>query len=451
MIRPINTPVFSRHLIFIVLFIAACSKPEVKPVPPPVINPPQPPVNLTGYTDKLSYYPGEPVNLYLSTDNETTNCLLKIYNIHHDSVLHVKIPVRHQGVASNEPWKNGFGYALTSTITLPANMESGVYLIDNKIPLIVKSRQTPDVVVVFPTNTENAYCQSGGKSFYRPVGDKAPIISFLRPIPFPHENKNLNFLENGLQFLRDQKGLSIGYISDMDLDNYNVINSAKLIIIPGHSEYWTLKARRNFDQFIENGNHALILSGNTMWWQVRYSDDRTQLICYKDRPDPISNPLLKTINWVDPSLNYPVMSSIGADFEHGGHGDFGWKGYKIMTPQSPLLDGTGLKLDDILHVPTNEYDGISVVGYQNGYPIPDTSGFLKFEIIGFDQAKYAGQATVACFFALRRNRRSGVIVNMASTNWCSPSGMGGADKNKITRITQNAIRLLVSGGNVFSK
>ena len=28
------------------------------------------------------------------------------------------------------------------------------------------------------------------------------------------------------------------------------------------------------------GGHALILSGNTMWWQVRYNEDKTKLICY---------------------------------------------------------------------------------------------------------------------------------------------------------------------------
>ncbi|MBS1487254.1 MAG: hypothetical protein JST43_06655 [Bacteroidetes bacterium] len=434
--------------LFIFLLIVSCSKPEVKPTPPP-LDKPQLPVNLIGYANKISFYPGELINLYLSADNQTNNCLLKIYDIHHDSVFHINTPIKHQAIANAEPWKDGFGFTLTTSFTVPSSLASGFYLIDNKIPFIIKPQHTPDVVVVFPSNTESAYCQAGGKSLYRPIGSKAQVLSFLRPILFPHENKKLNFLEKGLQLLHAKKDVSIGYICDMDLDDYASIQGAKLLIIPGHSEYWTRAARKNFDRFVENGNNALILSGNTMWWQVRYSDDKKQLICYKGLSDPIADPLLKTINWVDPSLHYPVSASIGVDYVHGGHGQYGWYGYKIILPQSPLLQGTGLKQDDILHVSTDEYDGIEVSSYQNGVPIPKATGFYKYEMIGYDIAEYAGQPTVAACVALQKNKNSGVIVNMSSTDWCAENGMGGIDKEKISRITHNAIRLLTSGRQVF--
>ncbi|MBS1949661.1 MAG: hypothetical protein OJF59_002717 [Cytophagales bacterium] len=438
--------------IFVLLLLVSCKEHEVSPTKP--ISPSTPvqlPINLSGYTDKTSYYPGETVELYLSADNKADNCLIRIYNINHDSVSYFNTAIKPQPILNNDPWMNGFGYALTTTFTIPITFQSGVYLIENKFLLIVKSLHRPQIVIVFPLNTENAYCQSGGKSLYRPVGNKAQIISFLRPIPFPHENKNLNFLEKGLQFFHSQKDLNSGYITDIDLDDEHALDGAKLLIIPGHSEYWTLRARRNFDRYINKGNNALILSGNTMWWQVRYSSDQKQLICYKDISDPISDPLQKTINWVDPSLNYPTISSIGADYVHGGHGNIGWGGYKVITPMSPLLSGTGLRQDDILHIPTIEYDGIAILGYQNGYPIPDKKDFYKLEVIGFDETNYSGMANVAAFYALQKKINSGIIVNMGTTDWCSRHGVGGTDKDKVQRITRNAIGLLINSGNVFTK
>ena len=107
-------------------------------------------------------------------------------------------------------------------------------------------------------------------------------------------------------------------ICDQDMDDYSEIQNSKILVVIGHSEYWTKAARLNFDQFVNSGKDAVILSGNTMWWQVRYNADKTKMICYKDEiSDTISDPLLKTIAWPYPSLNYSVLTSIGADWPRG--------------------------------------------------------------------------------------------------------------------------------------
>jgi len=63
---------------------------------------------------------------------------------------------------------------------------------------------------------------------------------------------------------------------------------------------------------------------------------------FQTPPDPETDPLLHTTTWDTPSLQYPIYSSVGADFPHGGYGlktDNGWNGFKIATPTSPLLEG----------------------------------------------------------------------------------------------------------------
>jgi hypothetical protein len=243
---------------------------------------------------------------------------------------------------------------------------------------------------------------------------------------------------------------------DLETDQY--IKDSKVLILVGHNEYWTRNARQVFDKFVDNGGNALILSGNVMWWQVRYSADNTKLICYKDGfTDPVTNPLLETINWTDPSLKYPVALSIGADYEHGGYGtraDKGWDGYKIVTPNSPLLQGTGLTKGAIFHLPTVEFDGAFTKGVDtDGYPKLDLDyyKFYKMELIGFDKGvSRSGSETIGTFIAFQRTSSSGKIIHTGSTNWCSYEGMGGTDGHIIQLITKTAISKMINNDNIFS-
>jgi hypothetical protein len=422
-----------------------------------IINPgPTSGSGITGYTDKTSYVPGEQLNLFLDAAVSNTNYPLGIYDVNQNLVLSAIVSVAHQIPTSFRPWSDGFGFAMTGSIIIPSDFPSGLYLIEKKIAFIVKPVGPADIIVVYPSNTENAYSDSGGRSLYS-SSDRPYEVSIHRPIPFPNPSGTLNFSEEGLKWFKAQNDLSLGYVCDYDLEDYNTIGNAKLLILIGHSEYWTKNARKNFDQFIANGHHALILSGNTMWWQVRYSSDGSKMICYKDEnSDPIQDPLLKTINWNIPSLGYSAISGIGSDFAHGGYGlkiDKGWDGFKIASPNSPLLEGTGLRKGDILRLPSIELDGAILDGFNaEGYPILNrsTNTFYRLELVGFDKASFRDTERIATFIVLQRTSSSGVVVNTGTTDWCSQNGIGGVDQARIKTITRNAIQKLLNGQNVFS-
>lgn len=180
------------------------------------------------------------------------------------------------------------------------------------------------------------------------------------------------------------------------------------------------------------------------------------MICYKDKiEDPILDPLLKTINWYEPSLKYSTMNSIGGDFNFGGYGlnkDSGWDGFKICTNTSPILNGTNLKKGDILVLPSAEYDGTPLEKFdEEEYPILDNSTlkFYKSEIVGFDLG-FRERPTCGTFMVIQKTQTSGKIINVATTDWCSPKGIGGKDADKIKTITQNMIELLLNGQDIFS-
>jgi hypothetical protein len=402
-----------------------------------------------GYTEKVSYYPGEQMKIFLDPLEFTDICRLQIFSVTGDSVYATasEIPIVEE--IPDDASENGYDLSVAAQITVP-EIPSGIYLIDKKIPFIVKAPETVDVMIVYPSNTANAYAASGGKSLYsqqeRPVA-----VSFERPIPLQ------SLSEYCLKWFTKLEDFRIGYVADIDMDDYEQISKAKVLVIPGHSEYWTRQARINFDRFVDSGGHALILSGNTMWWQVRYSDDRKKMYCYKSAAtDSVADPLLETIEWTDPLLQYPIISSIGADFPRGGYGmkiDQGWNGYKISNPLSPLFEGLDLKKGDIISLPTLEYDGAPISGYDSeGYPVIDKEvlNFENIELLAFDKG-FRVTETTATAIVFRKKSTSGIIVNTASTDWCSSNGMGGSSGDVIKRITFNALYKLLNDAPVFSQ
>jgi hypothetical protein len=444
------TPLTRYALVFVVI-LYSCSEPDVKkrPVEP---DPEIPTVQcgadvLHGYCDKTSYFPGATVNVFLQGRSEVPSCVLNIYSINEEIVLSVPASVAVQSLNDNEPSMNGFGYAITTAFEIPASMPSGVYTIERNISFVVKPKEAVDVLVVYPSNTANAYAQSGGKSLY--YSDRLNAVSFHRPISLQ------SFCVPCLQWFETLSSWSFGYVADSDLDNYELLSRGKVLAIIGHSEYWTREARLNFDRFIDSGGNALILSGNTMWWQVRYEgEENSKMVCYKSLADPVSDPVLKTYLWNDPSLQFPIVPSIGADFDRGGYGlksDAGWNGYRVVSSSNPLLEGTGLQDGDTISCPTVEYDGAPVLRFENDKPVLDNEaiGAERVELIGFDKG-FRVVETYGTFLVMKRKKTSGLIVNTGSTNWCSADGIGGSSRDVIKKITLNSITKLVNNSPVFS-
>ncbi len=483
---------------------------------------------IDGYTDKLSYRAGETVTFYINAYcGFLGSCPidLHLYNMNGSIVTSTgSIDVMTQMPINPNPWENGYGYiASTHKWIVPSNIPSGYYLIENIIPIIIKGdKNQEDIVVVIPTNTFAAYNTKGGKSLYISHipndPNRATAVSFLRP-----ENGESGQRALSTGFLKwfltaNYNNMHVNFISDLDMDDYSEIQQARLLIVIGHSEYWTRTARMNFDGFVDNGinevghnRDALILSGNTMWWQVRYEYNNSQMVCYRynGSDDPICEPLSKTINWPDPYLEYSTLSSIGSDWLRGGYGNHegcygGFDGHKIILDQSPLLFGTNLNNGDFLHFTTGEFDGSLMSNVDiNGaiiagtVPVLNTSalGFWKAELIGYDQTNHNhDQGTSGnlmellgitnmsgmkyCpFMAFQKTCISGKIINVNSNYWCSESGIGGnsigtvagydnqypnggdpncfsntiySDHTNIRQITSNMIDRLLNGQNIWA-
>ncbi len=447
----------SALLIFcLLLIVEACTNSTTNDVTikPPIQQVPIPsnacaPNFQYGYTDKPSYFPSDKVIAFLQSNASIPTCRLDIYDVDDKLVFSIASGLFAQTIATNAS-ENGYGFSPTVSFEVPQSLKSGIYLIERLIPFIVKTRSQVDLTIVYPENTANAYEKSGGKSLYS-TENRPSKVSFLRPIALQSNCVHC------LKWFTTLSNASIGYVADRDLDDYSSIEKSKLLIIPGHNEYWTRKARKNFDRFVDTKGDALILSGNTMWWQVRYTDNLNELICHKNKElDPIAEEELKTVNWYESFLNYSIHKSIGADFNRGGYGlktDAGWDGYKIVNASSPLLEGLTLKRGDILKLPSGEYDGAPIKGFDiNGFPMVDNDelGFHKVDLVGYDKGSRLNKETIGTFIVMQKTKSSGILINAASNDWCSEKGMGGTDGDKVKIITSNAINKLLNGETVFS-
>lgn len=441
---------------FLWLLISSCSDdlgegPESGPYPPePLPANRCGPYVVEGYTDQISYLPAEQVTAFLQSSSAVDACKLTIFHVNGEEAFSIESPLAVQTMLGNEPSANGFGFTPTVTFRLPDDIASGAYLIENRIPFVVRASTQVDLLIVYPSNTANAYATSGGKSLYTSPENRPTQVSFHRPIPLEAYSGEC------LTWFEELSGFSKGYAVDSDLEDYKNIGIANTVVIIGHSEYWTRSARLNFDRFVAEGGHALILSGNTMWWSVRYADAGKTLVCYKYVEDPEPDPLYKTTTWSNPMLDYPILSSIGADFPHGGYGrrgDQGWDGYKIVNENSPLLEGLNLKKGQIISCPTDEWDGAPIASFDaEGYPVIDNTmlDFDRIELLAFDKG-FRNVETYGTFIVFRRTPSSGVVINVASTDWCSSEGMGGVDGEKIKKITSNALTKLTNGETVFTE
>ncbi len=479
-----------------------------------------------GYTDKLSYRAGEVVTFSINTAANCGGCTLDLRledisgNVVYTLPDPIDVPSGQAITNTTNYWEAGYGYTpsqTTWTVPISGDVQPGYYLIDDdnnpnvgqKIPIIIKGDNGTGIngstiVIVCPTNTVNAYTDYTHHSLYY-GGDHT--VSFHRPQDYWDFT---NFADGFLYFM-SLSGYRLNFISDQDMDDWDEIKNAKLIIIPGHSEYWTRQARLNLDRFIDgdqansiHGKSALILSGNSIWCQVEYEDasyqpSPSQITCKRGSNwyggtcpmDDNSDPLIKTYPWMSPDLKYSVLGSIGCDWLRGGQIPTinNTTGYKVLIPNSPLFNTISFT-NNILTINTSgqEYDGTLVKTDGDGNTLRDVNnndptldihalGFYRAEMVGYiyynpdphnpipntNPTRYQfydlnpnnlNQYHCAPILIFKKTCNSGTVINVSSTAWCIYDSYWSGYRyqitdNMINELVGDAVSTL-NGSHVFT-
>src|SRR5580658_957636 len=229
--------------------------------------------------------------------------------------------------------RDGCGWPSALDVTVGADWESGYYDIcltdaagDETHHFVVVKAPTPraKAVLVLATNTYHAYNHWGGANAYcdvaalmsrradlpsamqgaigvlstrrpfpqmliAPPADVPRLIN-LRPRDFEERSwasdrswprrRELSPYDSAAGFLNkwehkfvawaESEGLALDYLTDADLDGPDdALAGYEVMIVVGHSEYWTAGQRDRVEAFVDRGGRLAIFSGNTSFWKVR--------------------------------------------------------------------------------------------------------------------------------------------------------------------------------------
>ncbi|MEX0937506.1 MAG: LamG domain-containing protein [Pirellulales bacterium] len=91
--------------------------------------------------------------------------------------------------------------------------------------------------------------------------------------------------ERYLHVWLEQNGYDFDIATDLDLHQKpEMLADYRVLMINGHSEYWSIDAYRGVDRFLRDGGSAVVLSGNTMFWRVSFDPDAQVMECRKFGP-----------------------------------------------------------------------------------------------------------------------------------------------------------------------
>ena len=289
---------------------------------------------LEGYASRLSVVQGGFLELHV-------RCSLPAYEF---SFWRVGDGVRRVGAASGpqagqmfttppKAWEAGCGWPVTQRLPLPWDMKPGAYAVRLEsgatfawIPFVVRPRvpgSTSRIVVQLAVNTWQAYNPYGGKSLYRSTvpGDatRAYRVSLDRPYGFAADGSGQLFAWEApfLKFL-EREGIPYEVCTNLDLhQDFHLLDPYQLFISVGHDEYWSKEMFDALERYVDGGGNIAFLSGNAIWWQVRFENSGRTMVCYKSAAlDPLSgvDDARVTVNWPAPPVNRPPAALLGVHY-----------------------------------------------------------------------------------------------------------------------------------------
>lgn len=258
---------------------------------------------------------------------------------------------------------DGLNWGSAYSVGIPANWTSGIYEVSFNNGrgsysefVAIKSAQPGShskVLVLDSLPTKLAYSPIGGKSLYgfnSTNGQASPQLSMERPTNRGQWAEHREFVT-----WLDAQGITYEAASMMDLHrDPSLLSHYNLVVLVGHNEYWSKEMRDNWDSYIATGGNGAIFSGNTMWWQARFSADNKHMICYKNAssdPEYGHDNSRVTTNWFKSPVNRPENLSTGVSFQHGGYTNYteGSTQYYVKNGTGDTGNNGGFKVADATH------------------------------------------------------------------------------------------------------
>lgn len=289
---------------------------------------------IAGYCDKASYQPGNTVNF--KVDSTSNPFRVEIYRLGYygwetfgarlmtgNSSGYITGTTTAQSAPSVDSTLGSTSCAWTTnaTWTIPSDAPPGLYYVLFRRTdvtthvasghfIVGSASATGKVAVCLPDMTYQAYNVWGattdhgtlaagawsGRSLYTSGADgastnfahRAYAVCFDRPYSVQQTQANTYFFDaeqSAIMFMEAQ-GYNLTYVSNLDLDNNTtLLNTAALVVMLGHHEYWTTNVYDAFTHATDAGVNTVVVSSNTALWHTRFAaadTNKRTVICYKD-------------------------------------------------------------------------------------------------------------------------------------------------------------------------
>jgi hypothetical protein len=155
-------------------------------------------------------------------------------------------------------------------------------------------RTSPELKQVFGTGgTVNSPGDPPAFNFYRrhAAGQGTYQLGLRMPWPAagpyvlyggPTDYSHLARADRFAQIWLEQAGYDFDVIGDLDLHrNPDLPRGYEVVLINGHSEYWSMPMYRGLERYLHGGGNVIVLSGNSLFWRVSFNDEGTVLECRK--------------------------------------------------------------------------------------------------------------------------------------------------------------------------
>ena len=257
---------------------------------------PKPPV-VEGYTDQLSYAPGDEVKLHVSSAGpvalEATRIGKKFSPITQSGVFS---PGRH--AIPKDASSHGCRWPVGHSFRLPPDTPSGYYAIDS---FGARAMVTGPSVRALPSSSSARRSRARTRrssSNSRPTPTtptRTGAATACTPTTAGTRSRAAACRSTGRsrsQFAQlgssrssqwaEANGYALDYCVNSDLEFHpELLKHYKLVLSVGHDEYWSAPMRDNLEKFIGDGGNVAFFSGNTCCWQVRSEENGRALACWK--------------------------------------------------------------------------------------------------------------------------------------------------------------------------
>lgn len=352
---------------------------------------------VAAFSDRYSYDSGDIVSLAVHSDREVTGSLHRL-GLRKEQVG-PEFVVGATAQPNRYDLKSGFDWSITHELATEG-LDPGLYALELTtdgssrstfvVPIAIRSTGSP-VAVILSTNTWDAYNAFGGVSNYenrflgsvanralteiKYFGGTAPDVNLPSSRPNgaisddllgqvdPTADYSSRLARHEWTFLAflETNGIDYDVFSASDFAFGTGWEGARVVVFPGHSEYWTQEMFYSFERFIAFGGHAIVSAGN-----------------------PMLKPAIKTRNGLRiPQLEHDptvIHERVGVSYTRAGFSTAA--AYEVLVADHWIFAGTSLSAGDVFgQSSATKIQGLEGDGASGIFTLSPGAGSGEFQLL----------------------------------------------------------------------